>query len=263
MNSMKRTSMGRARASAAKASTSCSFTPGVGEDGFGYRGGRGEGLDLVLVHTAHHHAVQLERRVPQRQRRVHRAQHLWQRVAPRQLEESTPLQRVEREVELVEAGGVQRGQQPRQRHTVGCHRDLAQPERPQPVQRADDCGQVGPNRRLASREADLVDSGADEEGGEAEQLLRREEPPRVRERHAVRGHAVRAAQRAALGERDAEVRVAPAVAVVQAGRERRCVELHRPGRRRQRDGALGQRGGAAAARRRAACARPATARKSK
>ena len=28
---------------------------------------------------------------------------LWQRVAPRQLEETTPLQRVEREVELVEA----------------------------------------------------------------------------------------------------------------------------------------------------------------
>ena len=82
MNSMKRTSMGRARASAAKASTSCSFTPGVGEDGFGYRGGRGEGLDLVLVHTAHHHAVQLERRVPQRQRRVHRAQHLWRRAVP-------------------------------------------------------------------------------------------------------------------------------------------------------------------------------------
>ena len=85
----------------------------------------------------------------------------------------------------------------------------------------DQHGEVGPDRRLAAGEADAVEAEAlDAHLRDPGQLLVGEQLVAGEPRHPLRRHAVRAAEVAAVGDRDAQVAVDPAEAVDEVGRGR-------------------------------------------
>jgi hypothetical protein len=70
--------------------------------------------------------------------------------------------------------------------------------------------QVGPHRGLAAGEADAVDAEAlDQHPGDALDLLEGEQLVAGQPLHPLLGHAVGAAEVAAVGDRDAQVAVDP------------------------------------------------------
>jgi hypothetical protein len=80
----------------------------------------------------------------------------------------------------------------------------------------DEQRQVGPHRRLATGEADAVDPVLlDEQTGEPLDLLEGEDLLAGQPLHALFGHAVRAPEVAAVGDREAQVAVHAPVRIDQ------------------------------------------------
>ena len=72
------------------------------------------------------------------------------------------------------------------------------------AQAAEQRHHVAPHQRLAAGDADFRRAQADEGGAEPVQLLQRQQVPLRQEVHVL-GHAIDAAQVAAVGDRDAQV----------------------------------------------------------
>ncbi len=150
---------------------------------------------------------------------------LSQLVAAGHLLELGAVERVEADVEPVEPGLAQVVGAVAQRGAVGGHRQVDAELR----QLGDERGDVGPNRRLAAGEADAVEPEAlDADAGEPLDLLEREDLAARHPLHPFFRHAVRAAEVAAVGDRDPQVAHDAAERIDQIVSPRVLHHVHQP-----------------------------------
>src|SRR5918996_1453505 len=168
--------------------------------------------DLVVVDAPHHDGVDLHGVEPRLLGGGDAVEHVVELVAARQLDEAVAPQRVERDVDPPQPGGDQVAGHRPQRTAVGGERQV-DPER---RQLADQHRQVRPDGGLAAREPDAVDAEPlDAHPGNPLDLLEREDLVAGQPDHPLFGHAVGAAEVAAIGDRDPKITMHPAVAVHQ------------------------------------------------
>src|SRR5258708_1810697 len=165
--------------------------------------------DLVIVAVLHHHHVQLDgpqARLFRGLDAVHRAAEL---VAASHLVETLHVQRVERDVYPLEARLLEQPGLLAQQHAVGRHRDVER--RVDRVDHADELLELDAHQWLAARDADRAHAVAlDEDARQPRDLLVSQDVFALQPLEAFRGHAVDAAEVAAVGHRDPEViRMAP------------------------------------------------------
>ena len=164
--------------------------------------GVGDEVDqLVVVLAADHHRVDLDR-AERRDRGGDALEHGRQIARPRQAFEAIDLQRVEAHGDPIEPGIAQGRGRRGEMDAVGRQRSLAQAvARRQP---RDEARQIAAQQRLAAGQPHPGHPFADEDAGQAIDLLEAQEI-RARQPHVLRlGHAIEAAQVAAIGDRHAQ-----------------------------------------------------------
>jgi hypothetical protein len=157
------------------------------------------------------HGVDLDRLEPGGLGGGEPAQDVGVAVAQRQLEEALGPQRVEADVDPAQPGGAQRLGLPLEADAVGGERQR-EVEARQPL---DEPGQPAAQQRLAAGEPDGAHAHRGEDPDQPDQLVVGEQLRLGQPVEALRRHAVGAAQVAAVGQRQAQVRVDPAEAVDQ------------------------------------------------
>jgi hypothetical protein len=141
------------------------------------------------------------------------AQDLVQGVAAGELVEAVALQRVHGDVEAVDPGAHELLGVASQEEAVGGDRQVVDP-----VDRGDHPGQrreVAADQRLAAGEPDVADAHLGKQGHQARDLLEGEDLGALEPGQALGGHAVLAAEVAAVGDRDPQVSDVATVAVSQ------------------------------------------------
>ncbi len=167
--------------------------------------------ELVVVDAADHDRVDLERCEAGPRRGLDAAQHARQLVEAGELLEPVGPQRVEADRDPVEARRAQGGRVLLEQHAVGRHREVVQPRLA--GEDLDERGQVVAHERLAARQADAVDAERAEDVGEPADLFELEQVRAGKPHVVLLGHAVVAAQVAAVRHREAEVAERAAEAV--------------------------------------------------
>lgn len=163
-----------------------------------------EVANFVLVKVRHHHAVHL-RFVAELDRQVDAGDDALPAAPPRDFLELLRLQRVERDVQGVEAGSLVRDEVPRQHQPVCGDADILQARKF--LKPRDDVYQILPDRRLAARQPNLLHALPDEESRDVNDLIGGQQMLLWGQRDALGGHAVIAAQVALLRQRYPQVRV--------------------------------------------------------
>jgi hypothetical protein len=172
----------------------------------------GSSLGVVVLER---HGVDLDLD-PGRQGRVDPGQHLGQVAAPGQPAEQVGLEGVERDIDPPHAQPGQVGGVTRQLGAVGGQGQLVQGAGPQvPRQPLDQGHDPLADQGLAAGQPQLAHAQADEGRGQAIQFLQRQHLRLGQEGHVL-GHAIGAAQVAAVGDRDAQIGHRAAEAVDQA-----------------------------------------------
>ena len=167
---------------------------------------------LVVVEVAHQHRVDLDGREPGGRSGREPGQHVGEPVAAGQFAEDLGSQRVERDVDPVEARVPQGGGAPVKADPVGGHRDLG--ARGERGCRGDDRDEVAAEQRLAAGEAHLADAKRfDADSDEPDDLIARQHFGGGQPVQALGRHAVRAAQVAPIGQRNAQVGCYPPVGI--------------------------------------------------
>ena len=158
--------------------------------------------ELVVVDAALHDGVELDRVEPGLEGGVDAVEHVVELVAPGHLHEPLAVERVEADVDPPQPGRPQLGGEQAQRGAVGRHRHV-DAERGELL---DEQRQAGPHGRLAAGEADRLDAvAAHHQPGDALDLLERQHLAAGQPLHPLLGHAVRAAEVAAVGDGDPQV----------------------------------------------------------
>ena len=167
----------------------------------------------VIVDAALHDGVHLDGRETRAPRVFDAVEHFGHAAeAAAHLREDIRIERVETHGDALEAGGLELGGVLGQQHAVGGERDVL--DAGQRGEIADEIREIRPQQRLAAGDAQLLHAGAHEHArepqdlGEVEPLVRFQEPVRL-----VKGlarHAIRAAEIAAIHDRDAQVVDGPA-----------------------------------------------------
>ena len=168
---------------------------------------RGEIDDLVVVDAPLDDGVDLDRIEPGLLRGGDPVEHVRQLVAAGHLGEPLPIQRVEADVHPPQPGLAQRAGHEPHRGAVRRHRQIDGPVgAAQGGQLGDQYRQVGPHGRFATREPDALDAVAlDEHPRQPLDLLERHHVGTRQPMHPLLGHAVRAAEVAAIGDRDPQI----------------------------------------------------------
>jgi len=162
----------------------------------------GEVDDLVVVDAVHQHDVDLDRGEPGLDRCVDAVEHTVEVVATGELDEAILLERIERDVQPCQAGGVQIVGDEAERGAVRGHRKVDAELRQLP----DEPAEMGTNSRFTTGEPDAVDVVAfDDESGDAFDLLEREQTLAGHPLHALFGHAVLASEVASIRDGNAEI----------------------------------------------------------
>jgi hypothetical protein len=163
--------------------------------------------DLVVVDAALDHGVDLDRVEPGLLGRLDAVEHPLEFVAAGHLLELRPVERVEADVDPPQPGVAQRLRDEAHRGAVGGHRQVDRAVRAlDRGELLDEHGQMGPHGRLATGEADPAHAVAlDEDPREALDLLERHHLRARQPLHPLLGHAVGAAEVAAVGDRDPQV----------------------------------------------------------
>ncbi|ESU50467.1 hypothetical protein P376_1550 [Streptomyces sp. HCCB10043] len=184
-----------------------------------FDGERGEFADLVVVDPAHRNRVDLDGCEAGRTGRAQSGQDVGEPVAPGDRGEPLGAQGVQADVDPAQPGVAQGGGAASQADAVGGEGQFGRIG--QSVQTGDEPGQTAAQQRFAAGEPYLGD--AETPGGhvdESDHLVVGEQFGPGQPVEALGGHAVRAAQIAAVGERDPQVGVDPAEPVRQRGRGR-------------------------------------------
>jgi hypothetical protein len=145
--------------------------------------------------------------------RLEPLQHLAERVATRHREEAVALERVDRDVEPIHAGGHECLRVARQQEAVGRERELA--DVVDGGQHPGQAREVTAHERLAAGEAHVADAHRRQQRDHALELLEAQHLVALEPRQSLGRHAVLAAEVAAVGDRHAQVADVPAVAVDQ------------------------------------------------
>src|SRR5918996_208118 len=173
---------------------------------------RRQGDDLVVVDAPHHDGVDLHGVEPRLLGGGDAVEQVVELVGARRLDEAVAPQRVERDVDPPQPGGDQVAGHRPQRTAVGGERQV-DPER---RQLADQHRQGRPDGGLPAGGPDAVDAEPlDAHPGNPLDLLEREDLVAGQPDHPLFGHAVGAAEVAAIGDRDPKITMHPAVAVHQ------------------------------------------------
>ena len=166
--------------------------------------------DLVVVDAANDHRVDLEAR-ERIDGRVDAGEHARQLVETRQLHEAIALQRVEADRQAMQAGALEIVHGRREQHRVGRHREIANPVLAR--QPLDQRRQVAAEQRFAAGQPHLVDAETQELIDEPIDLLELQDVLARQPDVVLLGHAVLAAQVAAIGDRQPEIGQRPLVGV--------------------------------------------------
>ena len=148
-----------------------------------------------------------------RRERVEAGEDPRERVAARELEEAVAVERVERDVEALDARGDERGGVALEQEAVGGQRQVAHAR--QRREHRDQARQVAPDERLAAGQPHVADAHLREQAHDALELLEGQDLVAVEPGQALGGHAVLAAEVAAIGDRDAHIADRAAVPVDQ------------------------------------------------
>ena len=202
--------------------------------------------DLVVVRAALDDHVDLDRPEPDALRLVDAAQHVGDReIDVVHAPEDRVVQRVQADRDALQAGVLQRLRLAREQRAVGRQRQVQRRAvgRAQRGQHRDQRLEVLAQQRLAAGEADLAHAVRDEQARRARDLLEAQQRA-VRQEGVVLvehflGHAVAAAEVAAVGDRDAQVAQRAAEPVGTAAR--RCGGLRRDARHGSRVAVVGER----------------------
>jgi hypothetical protein len=173
-----------------------------------------EGQDLRLGEAAHGHGVDLDRvRLGEARERLEPAQDLGQRVAAGHREEAVALQGVDGDVEAPHAGADERLGVALQEVAVRRDREVVQAV--DRGQHRDEARQLTAHERLAAREPHVAHAHRRQQRDEPGDLLEAQDLVSLEPGQARGGHAVLAAEVAAVGDRDAHVADQAAVAVAE------------------------------------------------
>src|SRR5262245_40397320 len=182
----------------------------------------GEAKRLVVVDAANRHAIDLDRAQAGLDRGVNAVEHLRQFVAAREQREPIRRQRIEANGDALQSRVFERLRAATQEMRVGGHRhvlyafDFGQP--------FDQAFQVAPQHRLAAGHAQFVDPEFDENLRQMNDLFVGQNLRLGLPLHGLFGHAIEAAEIAAVGDRNAEIADGAAVAVFK--RYWRCSCFH-------------------------------------
>ena len=117
----------------------------------------------------------------------------------------SPVERVERDIDALDAGGAERPGETLELRAVGRDGELVERACLEvPAQRLKQADDVAPDERLAAGDAELSHALVDEGRAEPVELFQRQEIALRQERHVL-GHAVDATEVAAVGDGDAQI----------------------------------------------------------
>ncbi len=168
--------------------------------------------DLVIVDPSHRDDVELDRVEASRNGGVDAFEHPSQFVAFGQAKETVGDEGVDADVDTVETGVAQIVGDQGEGGAVGRHRQL-DIQRRQPF---DQQGEPRPHRRLAAGEANRPHTGLlDQDAGHPLDLLVGENAASLHPVHSLLGHAICAAEVAAIRDRDSKIGVHPTEGVDQ------------------------------------------------
>jgi hypothetical protein len=181
--------------------------------------------DLAVVHPALDHHVQPDRPEARRVRGVDAVEHPAHREAHvvHPLEQLV-IERVDRHRDALQAGGLQRIRLHREGRAVGGQREVERLAlgRADGGQLLDELLDPAAQQRLATRQTQLVHAVRGGDRGDARDLLEAQQLVAVEERvvaaEDLLGHAVDAAEVAAVGHRDAQVTQRPVASVGERDR---------------------------------------------
>ena len=139
------------------------------------------------------------------------AQHLVERVAAGQLVEAVALQRVDRDVEAVDAGGHEALGVALEQEAVGGDRQVRRRRRSR--EHGGQSRKLPADQRLAAGQPDVVDAHRGEQTHQPRDLLEGEDLGALEPRQALGRHAVLAAEVAAVGDRHPQIADQTAMAV--------------------------------------------------
>ena len=156
-----------------------------------------QSLELVVIEAASDHRVELESRKPRRARRHDALEHPGELIAPGQPQKPIAVQRVERDGDALEARLSERERVLGEQHAVGGHGELSEGlARKQLHQHRE----LAPHEGLAAGETNLRHPKRNEAIDQRADLLEGKDVLRGQPRVFLFGHAVRAAQVAAIGD---------------------------------------------------------------
>ena len=173
-----------------------------------------ERQDLVLGEAAHRHGVDLDRMgLRELRERVEPAQDLLERVTARHLAEALALERVDRHVEAAHARRDERLGVALELVAVRRQGDLAHVR--EGAQHRDQARQLAAHERLPAGQADVATPISERTRIRRSISSKLRSSARGEPLHAFRGHAVAAAEAAAIRDREAEIADRPAVTIEQ------------------------------------------------
>ena len=182
------------------------------------RGEGGEVEDLVVVAASQQHHVHLHGREPGRLGGIHGPQNVAEVAPPADRRKALGSQGVTAHVHPSQTGRGQLLGHAGQLRPVGGHRQVLEPERGQP---GDEHREPLAHERLPAGDPHCGHTEAPGHASHPRDLVEREELVHAEEREPRLGHAVDAAQVAAIGDRDAKVVVHTPVAV-----DKRALQRH-------------------------------------
>ena len=174
--------------------------------------GQAREVEYVLVHTTYDDGVHLDRREAVFERGIDTGERLFDAAEARDLGKPCGVERVERDVDAIQACCAQVGRHARQQGTVGGEGDVLDPGNRADF--LDEWHDAMRDERFAAGEADTRDALLRHDAHEAGDLLGGEQLAVGARGHARLGHAVHAAEVAFIRHGDAQVVDAAAKAVV-------------------------------------------------
>jgi len=162
----------------------------------------GEGLDFIVVDSSDEDGVDLDGTKRRGLSGVDAGDDMVKNARARDAFESGWVERIEADVDAVEAGGHEIGAMLGEAISVGRHRKVARAES---FQASDEVDDAGANERLAAGDANFADAHADEDAGEALVFVPRKEFVLGFVMFGIGGAAIDAAKIAAVGDRQAKV----------------------------------------------------------